>query len=158
VSAAERYKLNSADLREAERLMWDYVRGNELTAEERMFALLGKRAGEMMSKNGGKRVSIGEVQRDLAEDDWVLVVKATAEAAVREAEVYGLKLKPMVEPEPGLTVCLVEQGFYPHVTSAIVYAWSHCGGTCAGAERVRNAIRRTPEMAEVINWARRSKG
>jgi hypothetical protein len=157
VSAAETYKFNNADLREAERLMWDYVLGKELTVEEHQFAMFGKRAKEMMAQNGGKRVSIAEVQRDLALDDWVLVVRATPEAAVREAQSYRLKLKPILESKPEFTLCVVEQGLYPHVVAATVYAWSHSGGSCAGAERVRDAIRRTPEMAEAIELARKSK-
>jgi hypothetical protein len=57
VSAAKTYNFNNADLREAERLMWDFVLGKELTIEEHRFAMFGKQSRKMVAQNGGKRVS-----------------------------------------------------------------------------------------------------
>jgi len=54
-----------------------------------------------MGRNDGKYPTMAEVQRDLEQDDWVLVVKGTADDAVREAQRLRLELMPIVEIASG---------------------------------------------------------
>jgi len=152
-------------LQAAEDLQWAYFgESKELTPEELTLTRLAETAKDLTAKNG-RRPTIREITDELRLGDWVLTVRGNSSDALTAARKLNLDIEIVCEvPQEGCcTLCYAEQGQYEHVTAGMLYAWwgSSCGnstpGSLAGFERVTDAIKRMPEMTELIDWWRNRK-
>ena len=162
------HQLTNGDIRRAQSMrMAQFRTRNGISAQEMRFVLICETA-EVMRSRSGRLPTMEEAIADRQLDDCVIVVRGTVADALAASEGWTsgdkrlLEILPVIDQlENGCCICLVLCGLYEHVVKGTLYAWrvvssdeSDKPGALLSFETVREAMKRTPGIEELVSLAR----
>lgn len=128
-----------------------------LLPAEKELILLAQVAKDLRSRNHAP--TVGEIRAEMAQRDYVLTIRGGAADALAAAEKVGLEIEIVITTPANMTLAILRFGWTQHVQKGTAYAWwgatsgSGKPGALEGYETVRQAIKRAPEIADLLGVA-----